>query len=232
MSSPRVVGGQVEHALQLERRQLRMLPRIRAQMPAMCGVRSCSGRPDAPRRPRPRRRRRRGRRTRPAAPGCSRDPRIVFFVAADRDHRGEPPGVALDRHVVRGATTTRTPKIRLVGELVEVSANAARGRQAQVDDVEPLLDRPAQTRHQGLAEPVNPAPSTRTLGIGSRRKRADDPRTPFRGREVTLGVVLHDGLPSSPIRRRPAASTRRRADGRVDPAVEDADAHAAPVEPP
>ena len=64
---------------------------------------------------------------------------------ADRDHRREAPRIALDRHVVRRGDEHRAAEVGGVGELVqELGELALRRREAEVDDVEALLDRVAE----------------------------------------------------------------------------------------
>ena len=73
-------------------------------------------------------------------------PRVVLLVAADRDHRREPPREALDRHVVRGRDDHRAAEVGAVGELVQrLGEPLLRRREAHVDHVEALLDGMAQT---------------------------------------------------------------------------------------
>src|SRR5205085_3476650 len=71
--------------------------------------------------------------------------RVGFLVAADRDHRREPPGIALDRHVVSRGDQDGAPEVSAVGELVQEPRKVLlRRREAHVDHVEALADRPAQ----------------------------------------------------------------------------------------
>src|SRR5262249_43468361 len=71
--------------------------------------------------------------------------RVVLLVATDRDDGREAPRVALDRHVVRRSDKDGAAKVRAVGELVEEPRELLlRRREAHVDDVETLSDRPTQ----------------------------------------------------------------------------------------
>src|SRR5258708_32396292 len=105
------------------------------------------------------------------------DQRIGFLVAPDRHHRGESPRVALDRHVVRGGDEQRPAEIRAVGELVERLGEALlRGGEAQVDDVEALLDSVAQPGEDQLPAALRSgAEDADTVQRALRRDRADDP---------------------------------------------------------
>ena len=75
------------------------------------------------------------------------------MVAPNRDDRREAPGVAFDRHVVRGADEHRSRVCGLVGELREVEREAtAATTEAKVADVVPILDRPQETRLRGSSK--------------------------------------------------------------------------------
>ena len=105
------------------------------------------------------------------------DERVGVLVAADRDDAREPPGEALDRHVVRRGDEHRALEVGGVGELVQpVDVLLLRRRQAHVDDVEALLDRPLEPGEQhrraaGVAGAEHA--DARQLALG--RERADDP---------------------------------------------------------
>ena len=90
---------------------------------------------------------------------------IALLVAADRDHRREPPGVAVHGHVVRGGDEDRPVEVGDVGELVELLGEPAlRRREAQVDRRGDLpRSRGGGRARIRSAAPVAPAPSTRTL---------------------------------------------------------------------
>ena len=124
--------------------------------------------------------------------------------------------------------TSTSAEVRAVGELVQESRELAlRGREAHVDHVEPLLDRPAQAREHHRAAPLvaraeHPDAEERAVG----RERADDPCA--RGAvsaTVALVVILNEG-PPRPHRREATALelTDERVPG-LDAAVEDADAY-------
>ena len=153
-------------------------------------------------------------------------------MAADGDHRREAPREALDGHVVRGGDEHRAAEVGRVGELVEeLRELLLRRREAHVDDVVALLDRPAQTGERGSCPLPRVAGAEHAdaveLALGS--DRADDPGA--RGAvpaDVALGVVVDDRLAVLAERdRRPRrCDARRRAGARLDAAVEDADADA------
>ena len=126
--------------------------------------------------------------------------RVGLLVAADGDDRGEAPRVALDRHVVGRRDEHRALEVRAVGELVEDPRELAlRRREAHVDDVEALLDRPAQPGQEDAAAPGEAGARARGRSSSSQSgaSDADDPRA---GRpvaaEVALGVVLDHASPS------------------------------------
>src|SRR6185437_13691405 len=103
--------------------------------------------------------------------------RVVELVARDRDHRREPPRVARDRHVVGRGDDDAALEVGGVGEVVQhLDEPALRGREAHVDDVVALLDRPAQAldehgaaAHEALAEDADAGE------LALRRDLADDP---------------------------------------------------------
>jgi hypothetical protein len=131
---------------------------------------------------------------------------------------------------VRRSHEHRPLEVRLVGELVENSGELLlRRREAHVDDLEALLDRPAQPgeQHSAAAREAgaeNPHADKLTL----RGERADDPGAcgPVTA-EVSLGVLVDDDLAvrahRSDHRLLHLADERML---RIDPAVEDADTHA------
>ena len=70
--------------------------------------------------------------------------RVFLLVAPDRDHAREAPGIALDGHVVSGGDEHRATEVCGVRELVQERRELLLGRrEAHVDDVIALLDRPA-----------------------------------------------------------------------------------------
>ncbi len=147
----------------------------------------------------------------------------------DRDHRREAPRIALDRHVVRRGDEHRAAEVGGVGELVqELGELALRRREAEVDDLEALLDRVAETAEDQVgAAGVALAEHADAVDPAGRRERADDPRA---GGAVPADVADRVGLDRGHL-----AVERHRdraldpADERmvaVDAAVEDADVDA------
>src|SRR5215468_9962439 len=103
------------------------------------------------------------------------DHRVALLVAADRDHRREAPWERLDRHVVRRGDEHGALEVRRVGQLVQGLAELSlRRREAHVDDVVPLPDRPVQPGDQhlpGAAEAA--AEDANGIDLGFRRDPAD-----------------------------------------------------------
>ena len=211
---------QVEDALQLEGRQPRVLREHERRRGRRCAARrSCCRSPGACcRRTTPRRGRRRGRRTRPAGWG-SRTTRAESSPSwrADRDDRREAPRIALDRHVVRRGDEHRAAEVGGVGELVEeLGELALRRREAEVDDLEALLDRVAEAAEDQVgAAGVALAEHADAVDPAGRRQRADDSGA---GGAVPADVAdRRRARSSSPRRRasrRPRSRARRRAGGR------------------
>src|SRR6185503_12513746 len=158
--------------------------------------------------------------------------RLGPVVAPDRQHRGEPPREAFDRQVVHRGDEHRLLEVREVGELVQALGEVSlRRREAHVHDVEAVLDRVAKTGDEnraaaGVAGTENAHAVELTLGregtndAGARRSVAA---------EVALLVRLDRDLAVLPALDRDGPCERP--DERVvrlDPAVEDADADAAP----
>ena len=149
-------------------------------------------------------------------------------MAPHGDDRGEPPRVALDRQVVGGGDEDGAPEVRAVGELVQKAGELLlRRREAHVDHVEPLLDRPAQAGEQDRAAArVAGAEHADADQAAPRRNRAHDSGA---GRavpaEVALLVLLDDRLVvfAHADRDRPLDVADERV-AALDPAVEDADA--------
>src|SRR5207244_2507071 len=78
--------------------------------------------------------------------------RVRLLMAPDGDHGGEAPGIALDRHVVSGGYENGAAEVGAVRQLVqELRELALRRREAHVDDVEALPDRPAQAPYHKRA---------------------------------------------------------------------------------
>src|SRR5581483_9987480 len=160
------------------------------------------------------------------------DERVVALVAPDRDDRREPPRVRLDRHVVRGGDQHRPLEVGRVGELAKrVAELSLRRREAHVDDVVSLLDRPAETGEQRPPGSLEPgAEHAHRVDLAFRRERADDARA--RGAvpaEIALLVLRDDRL--SLLAERDHDCAVDLADKRMlalDPAVEDADANPRP----
>ena len=188
LRSSHVVGDQVQHALQLVRRQLGMLRaheradpghvRRREAVPGRADRLAAHPRQldvDAAREELDRRVRVVDRRRQ----------RVRLRVAADGDDGREPPRIALDRHVVRRRDEDRAVEVRLVRELVQhLGELALRRREAHVHDVEALLDRPAQAAEQHRAG-ARVAGAEHARRCGSRtlaRARGSRRRTPFRDR--------------------------------------------------
>ena len=151
-------------------------------------------------------------------------------MAADRDDGREPPRVRLDRHVVRRGDQHRALKIGRVGELVEhVAELALRGREAHVDDVELLLDRPAEPGEQRLARAFEPG-AEHAHGVDLRvgRERPDDAGAGSAvAAEIALDVLLGDRLALRAERDRDRAlNLADEGMAALDAAVEDADADA------
>ena len=126
------------------------------------------------------------------------DEGITLLVAGDGDHGRELPRVALDRHVVRGGDEHRALEVSRVRELVQDGRKLAlRRREAHVDDVEALLDRPLQAAEEDAPDPVKPAPSTRTLTMshsGASERTTPAQAVPDVPAEITFGVLLHNRL--------------------------------------
>ena len=82
--------------------------------------------------------------------------RVVELVAAHRDDRGEPPRIALDRHVVRGGDEHDAAKICAVGDLVQRRGVVGlRRREAHVD----------RRRSPARSPSASPASRTRPLPV-------------------------------------------------------------------
>src|SRR5215211_3302239 len=195
-----VPRGQVEHALELERRQLRVL---REDERTDAGhVRRSEAIPGAAQR-------------RAAEPGdvdvdAAREElhrrirvveellALVELVAADRDDGRELPRIALDRHVVRRRHEHGALEVGAVREVVQDGGEVALGRgEAHVDEVVPLLDRPAEARQQDLAAAgVAGAEHAHAVKLAVGGERADDPGTggPVPA-QVALGVLLDGRVP-------------------------------------
>ena len=121
--------------------------------------------------------------------------RVFLLVAPDGDHAREAPGIALDGHVVGGRDQHRATEVCGVRELVQEGRELLlRRREAHVDDVVALLDRPAESLEQdGAAARVAGAehPDAHQLALGC--QRANDPRASGAvPAKVALGVVLLD----------------------------------------
>ncbi len=101
----------------------------------------------------------------------------LAVVRRDRDQRGVERGVARHRHVVRRCDEHDVPEVRLVDELVERGEEVALRRpEAEVADVHPVVDHPAQARGEDVAPSAQPRPERLDavqLAVG--REAADDP---------------------------------------------------------
>ena len=122
----------------------------------------------------------------------------------------------------------RVVEVGLVGQLVQqLGELALRRREAHVDDVEPLLDRPAQALEQDRAAALEAgAEHARAVEVALGREAADDAGA---GRavaaEVALGVVhALDLLVLAAVEGDRAVDVADLRVARLDPAVEDADA--------
>src|SRR5262249_56036778 len=121
----------------------------------------------------------------------------LVLVGAGRDDRREAPRIALHRHVVRRGDEHRAAEVRAVGELVEEAGELfLRRREAHVDDVEALADRPAQALEQDGAAALEPgAKHADAEEPAVRCERADDSGA---GRavaaEIAPRLVLDDDL--------------------------------------
>ena len=225
---------QVQDGLELERRERRdASPARGAAMPAMCGVANelpvATRR--APARARRPRGRRRARRTPPAASALAWNSNgSVAVVAADRhaptrSATGSSSTAmlcALATSDARGETTPR----RRARAVAATTCALARG-QAEVHDVEALPDRPLEPGQQRRRGPSSSARARARCAVRSRaRSSARCPRTRCRDRprhrlvgdDALILAVDLDGARSTPA--------RRRADARLDAAVDDAHAHA------
>ena len=109
---------------------------------------------------------------------CVKDEGIRVLVAADRDDACEPPREALHGHVVCGGDEHRPFEVRDVGELVQpLAVPPFRRRQAHVDDVETLLDRPLEPGEEDRrAAGVAGAEDANARELALRREQANDPR--------------------------------------------------------
>ena len=233
-SSSHVRRRQVEHALELERRQLAVLAEHeRADRRSCAASRSCcpcSG--SCRRRARRPRRRRRARRTRPADSGCS------------RRRAGPAPRGCRRRSPTRSATGSSRPaccaprRRAPCGGSRRVSASSCRipaNWRFVVERLMLITSKPCSTAQRRPAEQDVPAAGeagaehadARELAV--RRERADDPGA---GRPVAAEValrVLGDHRPRRPRRRETATACSTSPDERMaalDAAVEDADADA------
>ena len=170
-STSGVRRGQVEHALQLVRRQLRVLREhqrgdpgdVRRREAVAGAAERAAARPrdldvDAAREEL-------DRRVGVRVP----DERIALLVAADRDDGREPPRVAVHRQVVRGRDEDRPVEVREVGELVQLLGEAAlRGREAEADHPVARLDRVTEAREDQVGGARRPgAEHADASGAGS-----------------------------------------------------------------
>ena len=123
--------------------------------------------------------------------------RVGALMAPDRDHGGESPRVALDGQVVRGGDQHRLAEIRLVGDLVQrLGELLLRRREAHVDHVESLLDRPPETSEERRPTAREPgAQDTHADQAAFRGESANDPGAggPVAA-EVSLLILLDDEL--------------------------------------
>src|SRR5215203_319599 len=97
-------------------------------------------------------------------------------MSGDGNDRGEPPWPRVDRHVVRGADQRRASKVGAVGEFVEaLDEPPMGGREAQVDHVISLIDRPAQPGDQVVAGALDGVPEDAdATELAVRGERAND----------------------------------------------------------
>ena len=128
-------------------------------------------------------------------------PGIRLRVRGDREDGGEERRIARRPDVVGRAHQGRAAEVRAVGEVMEdgIEGLALRG-QAQVADLQPLLDRPFEPggERRPLAAQVGPQDADRDdLDL---RRKADDDRRRRRSRDRT----------GRPPRREPPAAPRRR----------------------
>ena len=155
--------------------------------------------------------------------------RILQIVACDRDHRREPPRVARHRHVVRRGDDDAAPEVGGVGQLVQRLDEAALGgREAHVDDVVALLDRPAQPldQHRAAADEAL-VEHAHAVELAVRRELADD--SGARGAvpaQVAQGVGLDQHLVVDDRDGHRLAHLAHPRVARLDAAVDHADTHA------
>ncbi len=120
-------------------------------------------------------------------------PRVRLGVSGHREHRAEQRRIARRRHVVGGADERHRLEIRSIGQVVEdrVQRLALR-RQAQVADLDVVLDRPLEPGGEGgsLAAQVGAKdPDADELHVGSQRE--DDVATRRAMSEHVDRVVGH-----------------------------------------
>src|SRR5712692_1619489 len=121
--------------------------------------------------------------------------RVFLLVAPDRDDAREAPRIALDGHVVSGGDEHRATEVCGVRELVQEGRELLLGRrEAHVDDVVALLDRPAQALQEDGAAACVPGPEdpyAHELAAGGQRANHPGARGPV-PTEVPRGVVVLD----------------------------------------
>ena len=154
---------------------------------------------------------------------------IVELVAADRDDAREAPREALDRHVVRRGDEHVPLEVRGVGERVKlVDVLLLRRRQAHVDDVEALGDRPLEPGdHHRSAARIAGSQDADADELALRSERSDDPGACGPVAAEVAGVVVGDRDLVAVARDRDRAlhdAHQRMVE--LDPAVEHADARA------
>src|SRR5581483_9504039 len=137
-----------------------------------------------------------------------------------------PPRVALDGQVVCRGDDGRALEVRRVGDLVQRRCELPlRRREAHVDDVEPLLDRPPQSREEHVARAgVARAEDARAPELAAGGERAHDPGA--RGAvpaEISFLVLRHAHLAVLDLDGERALYVADERMSRLDAAVEDAD---------